>query len=50
MPSLVIEVRIAPSLRRGAVRRLGLGEPVAFGPLLGPVLLLLYWATAPPPA
>ena len=24
-------------------RRLGLGEPVAFGPLLGPALLLLYW-------
>jgi sulfonate transport system permease protein len=30
----------APVRRR---RRLGLGEPLAFGPLLGPGLLLLYW-------
>jgi sulfonate transport system permease protein len=25
-------------------RRLGLAEPLAFGPLLGPALLLFYWA------
>jgi len=26
--------------------RLGLGEPVAFGPLLGPALVLLFWSAA----
>ena len=31
---------VQPPRRR---RRLGLGEPLAFGPLLGPALLLLYW-------
>jgi sulfonate transport system permease protein len=28
------------------VSRLGLGEPLAFGPLLGPALVLLFWAAA----
>ena len=32
---------VAQSQRRR--RRLGLGEPLAFGPLLGPSILLLYW-------
>jgi sulfonate transport system permease protein len=29
--------------RRASRRRLGLGEPIPFGPLLGPALLVLYW-------
>ena len=44
---------IAPDVRTGPApartplrgrRRLGLGEPLAFGPLLGPALLLFYWS------
>ena len=35
----------APTARRKA-RRLGRGDPVAFGWLLGPFLLLLFWATS----
>ena len=34
---------IAPIAAVKRRRRLGLGEPLAFGPLLGPGLLLLYW-------
>ena len=33
---------LATAVRRR--RRLGLGEPLAFGPLLGPAILLLYWS------
>ena len=33
----------APPVRARRRRTLGLGEPLAFGPLLGPALLLLYW-------
>jgi sulfonate transport system permease protein len=41
-PTVVESAR--PAARR-KTRRLGLGEPVAFGWLLGPFLLLLVWAT-----
>jgi sulfonate transport system permease protein len=34
---------IAPAPRSADRRRLGLGEPLAFGPLLGPALVLLFW-------
>jgi sulfonate transport system permease protein len=34
---------VAPAVRARRRRRLGLGEPLPFGPLLGPGLLLLYW-------
>jgi sulfonate transport system permease protein len=44
--SAVIESAPAPvPVARRRVRRLGLGEPVAFGWLLGPFLLVLVWAT-----
>jgi sulfonate transport system permease protein len=33
----------APPARASRRRTLGLGEPLPFGPLLGPALLLLYW-------
>jgi hypothetical protein len=37
----------AATLRKS--RRLGPGEPVAFGWLLGPFLLVLFWATGSGP-
>jgi sulfonate transport system permease protein len=37
------EPRLATNTRTSPRRRLGLGEPFAFGWLLGPGLLLLYW-------
>jgi len=38
-------VQTPPATTRRKTRRLGPGEPVAFGWLLGPFLLLLFWAT-----
>jgi sulfonate transport system permease protein len=37
--------RLAPQVAapRASRRRLGLGEPIPFGPLLGPALVVLYW-------
>jgi sulfonate transport system permease protein len=40
----VMDPATGPDARRKA-RRLGRGDPVAFGWLLGPFLLLLFWAT-----
>jgi len=34
----------APSATRRRTRRLGLGQPLSYGWLLGPVLLLIFWA------
>jgi len=44
---IVPAVRSGPNPVRTPLRRrrrLGLGEPLAFGPLLGPALLLFYWS------
>lgn len=41
---VVAVVDSSPSPAKRRVRRLGLGEPVAFGALLGPFLLVLAWA------
>lgn len=41
-PDRLIEAPAPAKLRRS--RRLGPGEPLTFGPLLGPALLLLYWS------
>src|SRR5580692_1005467 len=38
-------VQTPPATTLRKTRRLGPGEPVAFGWLLGPFLLLLFWAT-----